>query len=246
MPDEQLSTNDPAAQEPAAIAYEPVDGEERDEWLDEPDELPPRPRRRLLGVGGNPIPLALLGVLLIAGGFIAGVQVQKGEETSSASSGGATASLASRFAALRGGGTTGAGANSGKASTGAATGGFAGTGAGGGRPTTGTVAYLAGNTLYVTTAEGNTVKVMTSAASAVTKTVTASVKGIHPGETVVITGTAGAKGVLSAESIRVGASAGSGGLGALFGGSGASASGSASKGGSGASSSEPALFGKGG
>lgn len=71
------------------------------------------------------------------------------------------------------------------------------------------------------------------------------VKGIHPGETVVITGTAGTKGVLSAESIRVGASAGGGSLGALFGGSGASASGSASKGSSGASSSEPALFGKG-
>jgi hypothetical protein len=243
MPDEQPTVHDPAAQEPPALAYEPT--EEEDEWLDErdePDELPPRPRRRLL----TPIPLALLGVLLIAGGFIGGVSVQKGEETSSVSSGGATASLASRFAALRGGGTTGTGASSGKAPTGAATGGFAGTGASGGRPTTGTVAYLAGSTLYVSTAEGNTVKVMTSAASIVTKTVTASVKGIHPGETVVVTGSAGAKGVLSAESIRVGASAGGGGLGALLGGSNAGGGGRGDTGGSSSTGGEPALFGKGG
>ncbi len=239
MPDEQPTINDPAAQEPAAIAYEPVDGEERDEWLDEPDELPPRPRRRLLGVGGNPIPLALLGVLLIAGGFIAGVQVQKGEETSSASSGGATASLASRFAALRGGGTTGTGASSSKASTGAPTGGFAGSGTSFTRPTAGTVAYLAGSTLYVTNSEGNTVKVTTSAGTSVTKTVKSTVKGVHPGETVTVTGATSAKGTVSADSISVGSSGG--GLASLF----AGASGGAGKGSNGGSS-EPALFGKGG
>lgn len=245
MPDEQPTTNDPETQEPAAIAYEPIEAEERDEWLEEPDELPPRPRRRLL----TPIPLALLGVLLIAGGFIGGVEVQKGEETSSASSSGAGASLASRFAALRGGGTTGAGAGAGtgagRSTTGGASGGFPGAG-GGGRPTTGTVAYLAGSTLYVTNAEGNTVKVNTSPATSVTKSVKTKVKGINPGETVTVTGATGSNGAVSAESISVGASAGGGGLGALFGGSGASASGSASKGSSGAGSSEPALFGKGG
>lgn len=47
--------------------------------------LPPRPRRRLLGAGGSPIPLALLGVLLIACGFIAGVLVEKGQTASGAS-----------------------------------------------------------------------------------------------------------------------------------------------------------------
>ena len=50
--------------------------------------------------------------------------------------------------------------------------------------TTGQVAYLSGSTLYVTNAEGNTIKVTTSPASTVTKTVKADVKGIHPGETV--------------------------------------------------------------
>ena len=57
----------------------------------------------------------------------------------------------------------------------------------------GQVAYIDGSTLYVTNAEGNTVKVTTSAASTVTKTVKADVKGIHPGETVIVTGAAGSE-----------------------------------------------------
>ena len=76
------------------------------------------------------------------------------------------------------------------------------------RPTAGTVAYLAGSTLYVTNAEGNTVKVTTSPATSVTKTVKASVKGIHPGETVTVTGASGANGAVSAESISVGSGGG--------------------------------------
>src|SRR5271167_4976261 len=76
--------------------YEPA-GEE-DEWMEEPLELPRRPRRRLL----SPIPLALFGVLITACGFIGGVLVEKGQASSSTSAG-AASGLASRFAALRGG-----------------------------------------------------------------------------------------------------------------------------------------------
>ena len=72
-----------------------------------PEELPPRPRRRLLGAGGNPISLALLGVLLLACGFIGGVLVEKGQTSSSAAGSGAAAGLAARFAALRGAGGAG-------------------------------------------------------------------------------------------------------------------------------------------
>jgi hypothetical protein len=97
----------------------------------------------------------------------------------------------------------------------------------------------------VTTAEGNTVKVTTSPASTVTKTVKAEVKGIHPGETVIVTGAAGANGAVNAESIRVGGSSAGGGLGALFGGSGAGGGRRSSSGGS-SSGGEPALFGNGG
>ena len=233
MPDEQQTAHDspaddPAVQTPEALAYEPIE-DEQDEWAEEPEdlELPARPRRRLL----TPIPLALLGVLLIAGGFIAGVQVQKGE-TSSGSTGGAPAGLASRFAALRGG-TSGTG----KTPAGAAAGGFPGAGTGAGRPTSGTVAYLDGNTLYVTSSEGNTVKVKTSPSTSVTKTVKTKVKGIYPGETVTVTGATATNGTVSAESISVGSSGT--GLAGLLGGGGSGATGSPSSGGS------SALFGSG-
>jgi len=235
------SAQDAAAQSQQTAAYEPL--EEENEWLEEPVELPRRPRRRLL----SPIPLALLGVLLAACGFIGGVLVEKGQTSSSSSAGaGAASSLASRFAALRGGGSTTGAAGASAGASGAFSG-RAGAAAGTGGATSGQVAYLAGNTLYVTTAEGNTVKVTTSAATSVTKTVKASVAGIHPGETVTVTGATGTNGAVSAESIRVGASAG-GELGALFGaGAGASGKGGGSKGGGGSTGGgEPALFGNGG
>ncbi len=238
MPDEQPTIYDPARNEPQTRPFEPIEDEEQDKWLEEQDELelPRRARRRLLGVGANPIPIALLGVLLLACGFIAGVQVQKGE-TSSSSASGAAAGLASRFAALRGAssstGTT-------KAPTGGAAAGFPGTGTGGSQPTTGTVAYLAGKTLYVTNSEGNTVKVKTSAGTSVTKTVKTKVTGIFPGETVTITGATGSTGEVSAESISVGSS--SSGLAALLGSAGTSSNSSA---GATGSNSGAALFGAG-
>jgi hypothetical protein len=242
MPPEQAPLDErtatPAAvQAPAAAygtaEYEPV--EEQGDWPEDSEELPRRPRRRLLGTGGNPVALALLALLLCACGFIGGVLVEKGQSSSGSPTGaGGAASLASRFRALRGSGGGGAGA--GIAS--ALAGGSSGTGGGFTRPTAGTVAYLAGSTLYVTNAEGNTVKVTTSPATSVTKTVKSSVPGIHPGETVTVTGAAGANGALSAESISVGSG---GGLAALFGGAGVGAGAGAS----GTSGKEPSLFGGG-
>lgn len=252
VPERTAASADTAVQAPGAIAYEPA--AERDgDWLDsDSEELPRRPRRRLLA----PIPIALLIVLFTACGFIGGVLVEKsqGSSSSSASSGTGAAALASRFAALRGrvsgaganggtggsslfgsGGSSGAGGSSGVGGSGA------GAGAGSGA-TAGQVAYVQGNTLYVTTAEGNTVKITTSKASTVTKTVKAAVSGIRPGETVLVTGATGTNGAVSAESIRVGAGGG-GGLAGLFGRS--SAGGGSGSGGSGGGG-EPALFGKGG
>jgi DNA-binding beta-propeller fold protein YncE len=201
-----------------------------EEWLGEPEELlPRRPRRRLIGVGGNALALALLGVLLAACGFIGGVLIEKGETSSSSSGGSAASSLISRFRSLRGGGAGGGSSAGFTAASGSRTG-FA-------RPTAGTVAYLAGHTLYVTNAEGNTLKIITSAATSVTKTVKSSVKGIHPGETVTVTGEAGANGTVSAESISVGG--GGGALSALFGSGGAAATSKSA----GSSRGEPSLFG---
>ncbi|HXA54418.1 MAG TPA: hypothetical protein VNV37_06030 [Solirubrobacteraceae bacterium] len=204
-----------------------------------PRELPPRPRRRLLGTGANRVALLLIGVLLLAGGFIGGVLVEKGETPSSASGSG-VAGLASRFAALRGSGgsasagagasgadgtgTTGAGAGGsgagGNAAGGsAAGGGFAGRlGSLGAGATIGEVSFISGGTLYITNFEGTTVKVTTSPASTITKTVKTDLHGIHPGETVVVRGAKGSNGAVSAETISVNAAGGGGGIGALFGG----------------------------
>jgi hypothetical protein len=177
---------------------------------DDYEELPPRPRRRLF----TPIPLALLGVLLLACGFIGGVLVEKGQP-SSAGPGTSASGLASRLAGLRSSGS-------------AVPGGFAGRFGGAGGATIGEVSYVSGDTLYVTSAEGNTVKITTSPASSITKTVKFDVHGIHPGETVVVRGTKGTNGAVSAESITVSAAGlTSGGLGALFGGGGAGRGGAA-------------------
>jgi len=226
-----MSVEDTATDVPTA-AREPHVSPADDTWAEEPlEELPPRPRRRLFA----PLPLALLGVLLLACGFIGGVLVEKGQTSSTSSS--SASGLASRFAALRsaaGAGTaTGSGGASSTGGGAAGTGGFAGRFGGAGGATIGEVSYISGSTLYVTDAEGNTVKVTTSPASTITKTVKAGVHGIHPGETVVVRGTKGSGGAVSAESIGVSAAgAGGGGLGALFGGGGGgSAAGGASGGG---------------
>jgi hypothetical protein len=219
-----------AVRAPAPIADDAI---EQGPWIDEEEELPRRPRRRLLA----PAPVALMAILLIACGFIGGVLVEKGQTSSS--SGG---SIASRFAALRSGSSSSGSSGAAGAPTARGAGGFAaagGFGAAGGI-TTGSVAYVVGSTLYVTTSEGNTVKVTTAPGATVSKTVDSSVAAIHPGETVVVTGTTGQGGAVAAESIRVGSTAG--GLGSLFGGGGSSAGGT----GTGTSrGSEQSLFGQG-
>jgi hypothetical protein len=238
MPDEQPTHDDITTAEAGAVSlaagddYEPldIDGEE----LQEPEQLPRRPRRRLL----SPIPLALIGVLLIAAGFIGGVLVEKGQGSSGSSAGSTSSSFASRLAGLRGGPGVGAGgAAAGGASAGSP-------GAGGGRPVAGQVAYLSGSALYVTSSEGNTVKVLTSAATSVSKTAKATVKEIHPGETVTVTGSAAANGTLTAESISVGAGANA--LAALLGGVGSGSGTRAGGASGGGAAGAPTLFGKGG
>jgi hypothetical protein len=272
MPHEQPTRDEPTTVRGAAAPPQPLGDEplvEQEAWPDEAEELPPRPRRRVL----TPLPLALLAALAIAGGFIAGVLVEKGQSGSS-SAGGADAggAFASRLAALRGGTSFSGGARSSSSSTGsgstssgaasgttgpagaAAAGGTAGgrsPAAGGGSATAGEVAYTRKGTLYVATSEGNTVKVTAAPGASVTKTVKANIEAIHPGEMVLVSGASGANGAISASSIRVGSIAGGLGGGAgLFGGtSGASgASGATSGSGSSAATSggsEPQLFGKG-
>jgi len=222
-----MPSHEAPAAETGVLGYGP--GEQEQDWLDEPSELPPRPRRRLL----TPIPLALIAVLLIACGFVAGVQVQKGQGSSTASG---SAGLASRLAAFGTGGTGAAGSRSagGGFPTGGGAGGFAAGASGAGSLTTGEVSYVRGNTLYVADSQGNTVKVSAAAGSKVTKTVSTQASAIHPGERVVVIGTQAKNGTISARSISVSASESSSGT--------ASSSSSSS---TTSTSGAPALFGPG-
>jgi hypothetical protein len=141
------------------------------------DELPRRPRRRL----ATPVTATLSVVLIAALGFIGGVQVQKAAGDSPA------AATPARFA-TRGGGLTGGGA--------------AGAGGGGASDATvGSVANVAGRTIYVTDASGNTVRVKTSKSSKVTRNAVSAVGAIHPGDTVVVQGAKASSGTVTATSI---------------------------------------------
>src|ERR1700756_3974334 len=94
-----MSTPDNPVDDTATLHYD-VDSEE--EWLQAPDELPPRPRRKLLA----PVPVALLAALLVGAGFLAGVEVQKGQTRSTPEGAGFAGLAASR-------GGTGSGTSSG-------------------------------------------------------------------------------------------------------------------------------------
>ena len=187
-----------------------------------------------------PMLTAVLAVaLLIAGAFIVGAEVQKHWGASSSGSGSGASSFASRFG---GAGRTGTTTTTGSAGTRA--GAF---GALAGGATIGTVSVIKGSTLYVTDTSGNTVKVVTSPGSTVSKTVTTNVKAIRPGDTVVVRGTTGKNGNVTAQSITLG-SAGAGGFGGFGGrgsGSGSGGSGGASGFGGGGSSGGATGFGGG-
>jgi hypothetical protein len=133
------------------------------------DELPRRPRRRLV----TPVTGGLVAIIVAAAGFAGGVELQKAQAST-----GATAAPAGIAAA------------GGPRAFGAGFGGGAGPGAGaGGGATTGTVSYVKGNTLYVKGADGTTVKVKVTAGAKVTRTASTSASKVHPGDTVVVQGT---------------------------------------------------------
>jgi hypothetical protein len=151
---------------------------------DEP-EFRPRPRRR-----AHMLTYVLAGAMLVAAGFVVGVVVQKHQGSSNSSSNSGAAAAAARFRGAAG--ATGGG-------RGGAAGNFGG-GAGGG--TFGTVKLVDGKNVYVTDAQGNTVKVVTSDSSTITKTDPSKLAAIAPGDTVIVRGTASPDGsVVTATSL---------------------------------------------
>lgn len=146
------------------------DGSPEGEWEElAEEELPPRPRNRLLA----PLPLALIAVLIAASGFLGGVLVQKGSEGGSAS--GLPGGLPSF---LNKGGREGSGSEG--------SGGFPGGGSG--AAVSGMVSSVGGRTIYVKDSEGSTVAVRVQDGSKVSRDSNVSVKKIHPGDSVVVQG----------------------------------------------------------
>jgi hypothetical protein len=149
-------------------------------------ELLARRRKKLPAITA-----ALALAVAVAGGVVGGVEVQKhwGASTSAAATGrpAGFAGFAGRF----GGG-------------GGAPGGGGGGGAPGAPATTGTVTLIKGSTLYVTDASGNTVLVHTTATSKVDKTVAGTIKTVHPGDSVTVSGSQNSDGSYSARQITIG------------------------------------------
>ena len=159
-----------------------------------PSDLLPAQRRK-----GVPRATAILGVgLLAAATFLAGIEAQK--QWGGSSSSGGLGARGAAFGAGAGTGTTGA--NGGTQGARGAGGGFFGRGGGG--FTAGTVKLVKGSTIYVTTTNGNVVKVSVPSSTAITKSVTTKLSGVHPGDTVTAIGTTSSDGVIKATSLRLG------------------------------------------
>ena len=175
-----------------------------EDWYPEHEELPRRARARLL----TPLTVVLMLVLFAACGFIGGVLVQKQQQT--------TATVVGAAASTRlGTGATGASG---------ASGGFGGRfssllgGGAGSRATVGTVTNIDGRKLFVTTAAGTMVEVLTTPESKITKSVSVGSKSVHPGDSVVVSGIKASNGSVTASSVSDSGSAGSaGGISSLFG-----------------------------
>jgi hypothetical protein len=169
-----------------------------------PDALvPPSGRRRRFF---NRKTAALGAVVACAAGFLAGIEIEKSQLSGTASA--ATAPAGSAASAA-----TGTGARAGFGFGGGAAGG------GGGGASFGTVSSVNGNTIYLTEASGNTVKVTLSSATKITKSQSTSKSSLRPGDSIVVQAATSKNGTLAATSVsdsgarlaRPGAGAASGG-----------------------------------
>jgi hypothetical protein len=191
-------------------------GPERDHDQDGDDDLPReqlpgRPRRRLL----TKLTVPLLGLVLIALGFLGGVEVQRHHGGSPAGAGlvalGSTSGsgLSANFAggssgrpSFNPGASRAAGARS---SSGGGSGGppsgFAGGPGGAGGGTTGTVSSISRRTIDLKTTSGNTIQVTVTRATSLKKEEGVTRNAIRPGDTITVDGITGARGSIRASSV---------------------------------------------
>ena len=130
---------------------------------------PRRPRRRLV----TPVTGVLAAVLVLALGFLGGVEVQKHSGSSSSAAAGGPPSLAGG----QGGGSAGGGP---PGMTGAPT----------GSGTQGTVSYVKHGVIYVKDGDGATIKVKVADGTDVTRTASTGAARVHPGDSVTVQGKA--------------------------------------------------------
>jgi collagen type I/II/III/V/XI/XXIV/XXVII alpha len=218
------------------------------------DRMPRRPRRQFL----NRRSAALAALLTCAVGFYAGAKVEKGQISTTrtfalgsatgatgatgrraggAAAGGAATGATGASGATGATGARGAGSAAGGATGGAGAGatGFSFRGGAGGGGSFGTVQSVNGDTLVLTEASGDTVKVRLASSTKVTKSESVKHSAVRPGDTVVVAGAQNSKGTLVAATLTDSGS------------SGASSTGSSTSGSSGSSGSGvSALFSGGG
>ncbi|HLN69185.1 MAG TPA: hypothetical protein VK280_18195 [Streptosporangiaceae bacterium] len=179
--------------------------------LDDDDDLTVVLTRRP-GAKLPSLTLVLAAVVVASAGFLGGAMVGKNYGSSSSGSlAAAFRGLAARASASAGSGGTGSGSGgsgsggSGSGGTGSGSGfGFGGGrgGAfGGGNATIGTIKLIDGRTVYVQTTAGGIVQVATSAGTKVTVSSAVPVKGLQPGETVIVEGGKNSSGAIAATSI---------------------------------------------
>jgi hypothetical protein len=125
--------------------------------------------------------VALAGLVLVVGGFLGGVLVQK--NFGATATGTPTGLQTGPFRGFNPGGLGRANQN------------------GGGSATTGTVKLVDGATLYITTSDGETVVVKTSGTTVVRRQSSAALKDLKVGSTVTVQGSAGSDGVVAATQV---------------------------------------------
>lgn len=141
---------------------------------DDVEEMPESPRRVV-----TPWTLALMAIVIAAIGFVLGTQLEKRQDHG----GGGGFALPDGF-------TPPAGAIGPNAAAG-----------GGGGATIGEVKLVDGDVVYVTTADGTTVRVTTTSDSEVTTTSEGTVADLAVGDTVIVQGETGEDGTVAASSI---------------------------------------------
>ena len=143
----------------------------------------------------NRTTVAIGGLVLIVGGFVGGVQVQKHYGGSSATSSANQLAAARRNAGSffgRGGtggrGDAGGGGFGGAPGTGAATAGGGTTTSAGSGAQTGTVKLIDGSTIYVSLPNGDVLTVKTTKSTKVSVATSSTVSALKPGEAITVLG----------------------------------------------------------